>query len=139
MCYKKAYHHGWGHPKNKFRKMAGHYARHRYGHAWFPPVNVKELEDSYELWVYAPGYEKSDFQVNLQDDTLIIEVTKKEGIVDGPWRRQEFKARPFKRQFELNEKIDREGIAAKYSDGILVITLAKLPGFETVTSEITIA
>ena len=45
----------------------------------------------------------------------------------------------FVREFELSEKIDQDGISAKYEEGILKVTLPKLPGFETVRKDIGIA
>lgn len=143
MCYNKAYYskrghhprHGYGPMYRKFKGGRG------FGHAWsYPPVNVKELDDSYELHVYAAGYTKSDFKVNLKDDTLTIAVDNQDqDIVDSPnWRRQEFKAPGFERHFDLNEKIDREAISATYTDGILVVTLPKLAGFETTSQDISV-
>ena len=142
MCYRKAYHSKWGHhPMHKYGKMARKMAAKGFRPFGFPPVNVKELDDTYELHVFAPGYEKGDFQVNLKDRTLIIEVDKKqEEIVDSPnWRRKEYSPRSFRRLFELNKKIDIEAIAAEYKDGILLVKLPKLPGMETVTNEIVVA
>ena len=103
-----------------------------------PPVNVKEHDDSYELYVYAAGYTKEDFQVNLKDNTLVIAIENKD-VVDSPnWRRQEFYAQGFERHFELNEKIDKEAISAKYENGVLTLTLPKLDGFETFRKDIEI-
>ena len=137
MYHKRAYcadsaHHPKHHFKRKFRKMMKHkYAQGRGGH--FPKVNVQELDDRYELFVYAAGYAKGDFKVDLSDNTLIISVnstTKNESNYN--WRRQEFQPRKFERQFELNDKIDKDAIEAKYEDGILKVTLAKKEGFETI-------
>src|SRR5258705_6416855 len=43
----------------------------------FVPVNVKETEKSYQLEVVAPGFEKSDFKVNLDQDLLTISFGRK--------------------------------------------------------------
>lgn len=146
MYHKQAYcadsaHHPKHHFKRKFRKMmARKFAqrgRGRFGH--FPKVNVQELDDRYELFVYAAGYAKSDFKVDLTDNTLIISANSTaETASNYNWRRQEFRPRKFERQFELNDKIDKDSITAKYEDGILKVTLAKLEGFETVRREVEI-
>ena len=149
MYHKQAYcadgaEHPSYHFKRKFKKMmahkiAKHNRRHGRGRGHFPKVNVQELDDRYELFVYAAGYSKSDFEVNLTDNTLIIAANSKaEKKSNYNWRRQEFRPRQFERQFELNDKIDKDSIAAKYEDGVLKITLAKLEGFETVRKAVTI-
>ncbi len=47
--------------------------------AWkgFVPVNIKETEKSYNLEVVAPGFEKTDFKVNLDQNILTISAEKK--------------------------------------------------------------
>jgi len=143
MRHRRAYcadsaHHPKHHFKRKLRKMMKHkMAQGRGGHS--PKVNVQELDDRYELFVYAAGYAKEDFKVDLTDDTLIIAGNSKtETEANYNWRRQEFRLRTFERQFELNDKIDKDAIEAKYEDGILKVTLAKKEGFETVRKEVKI-
>lgn len=143
MHHRRAYcadsaHHPKHHFKRKIRKMMEHkMAKGRDRH--FPKVNVQELDDRYELFVYAAGYSKGDFKVDLSDNTLIISAnttTEKESNYN--WRRQEFRPRKFERSFELNDKIDKDSIEAKYEDGILKVTLAKKEGFETIRKSVDI-
>ena len=120
------------HFKKQFKKMMAHKLGQHGKFGYSPKVNVRELDDRYELFVYAAGYHKADFKVDLQDNTLIISATKQKAAeTDTNWRRQEFRPKSFERQFELNEQVDKENITAKYEDGILKITLVKLEGFET--------
>ena len=148
MCHHKAYHSKWGrHHRHKHGCGRGYhrykkFMDSRFGMGWmYPPVNVKELDDRYELFVYAPGYAKEDFQVKLKDNTLIIAVDREGNeVVDSPnWRRKEFNPREFRRHFELNEKIDKAAISAQYNDGVLLVTLPKLEGFETSRQDIIVA
>ena len=44
----------------------------------FAPVNIKDKEKSYEVEVVAPGFEKTDFKVNIDQDILTISAEKKE-------------------------------------------------------------
>lgn len=103
-----------------------------------PPANVRELDNSYELHLFAPGYEKDDFVIALIDDNLSITV-EKEQEADVNWKRQEYSPRGFVRQFSLNDKIDKTAISGKYENGVLIISLPKLEGFETSRQEIEIA
>ncbi len=100
----------------------------------YPPINVKELDDRYEIFLVAPGLKREDFNISLVENEMTILVNNKEkeakeaGVI---WRRKEFSFGRFQRRFELNEKIDLASIKAKYGDGILHLTLLKLEGEET--------
>lgn len=102
-----------------------------------PPVNVRETDNSYELFLYAAGYEKGDFKISVTDQILTISVKGKQNE-ESNWKRQEYHQNGFSRQFELNEKTDTTAIAATYQDGVLMLSLPKLEGFETSRKEITI-
>lgn len=102
-----------------------------------PPVNVRETDNSYELFLYAAGYDKGDFKISVTDQVLTISVESKQDA-ESNWKRQEYQQNGFTRQFELNEKTDTSAIAATYQDGVLMLSLPKLEGFETTHKEITI-
>ena len=108
----------------------------------YPPVNVKELDDRYEIFLVAPGLERADFNISLVENVMTIAVDKKETTEkeeNETWKRKEFSAGGFQQKFELNEKIDLDSIKAKYGDGILQVTLSKLEGEETVRKDILVA
>lgn len=93
----------------------------------FPPVNITETENAYLLEVKAPGFDKSDFKVNLDGSLLTISTEKKEDKKEetAKFIRREFNFKSFKRSFTLDEKIDGEKIDAKYENGILKLELPK--------------
>ena len=139
MCYGNHYH--WSEYKSKRRKHRGHgHGRHRHAwghhHGWErsfgrPPVNIQELDDSYALLVYAPGLTREDFKVGVKEDVLTIAANRKESAMDesADWRRREYQPGGFERSFILNEKVDTDNISARYADGVLHVTLPKLPGW----------
>ena len=93
----------------------------------YVPVNVLETEKSYILNVVAPGFEKTDFKVNLDSNLLTVSGDKKveekaEGLKD---IRREYNFRSFKRSFTLDEKIDATKIEASYINGVLTLNLPK--------------
>jgi HSP20 family protein len=93
----------------------------------YVPVNVQETEKSYILNVVAPGFEKTDFKVNLDSNLLTVSGDKKveekgEGQKD---IRREYNFRSFKRSFTLDEKIDATKIEASYINGVLTLNLPK--------------
>ncbi len=140
MCY-KAHHSHWGgrrHRRSHHKHHAKKWMKHMFAAWGYPPVNLEELDDRYEIQLYAAGYAKSDFQVNLKDDVLTIAVEKPEQDWTDwtSWERPGFKPGGFERRFKLNEKIDKEAIGAKYEEGVLTITLPKRSGFETSRQEI---
>lgn len=105
------------------------------------PVNILETEKAYELSVIAPGLSKEDFKINVERDVLQVSFDQKEEAneTEGKWLRKEYKFRSFKRSFTLNEKIDANGISAKYTDGVLKVTLPKKENTEPTTQQITVA
>ena len=104
------------------------------------PVNVKETEKSYQLEVVAPGFEKSDFKVNMEQDLLTISAEKKSEVKDEneKYIRREYSFRSFKRSFTLDEKIDATNIEASYVNGVLTLNLSKKVAVKAAATEIII-
>ena len=92
-----------------------------------PAVNITEKEDSFHLEVVAPGKEKKDFDVELEQDTLTISTNSDSGIVeeDTQFTRREFDYASFNRSFRIPETIDTKNIKANYKNGLLSIVLPK--------------
>ena len=95
-----------------------------------PAVNVKETDTAFELQMAAPGMEKKDFKVELEQDTLIISAQKEnkseEKSEDGRYSRKEFSYQSFRRSFNLPEDLVKaEDISANYKEGILYIMVPK--------------
>lgn len=94
-----------------------------------PAVNVKENENGFELEVAAPGFDKKDFNIEVDNGVLTISSEKKEEKEekdDKKYTRKEFHYASFKRTFRLPENIvEDEKINAKYEDGILKLFVPK--------------
>lgn len=110
-----------------------------------PAVNVKETDTAFELEMAAPGMEKKDFKVELEQDTLVISAEKEnkteEKGEDGKYSRKEFSYQSFKRAFHLpKESVMDNEICANYKDGILHILVPKKePAKPKITRQISIA
>ena len=91
------------------------------------PVNVNETADNYILEVAAPGFEKTDFRINLEKQVLTISAEKKleETQPEVKLIRKEFRLQSFKRSFTLDDKIDATNIEATYINGLLTLNLPK--------------
>lgn len=93
-----------------------------------PAVNVLENNDNYRIEVAAPGLEKKDFHIDLENNLLTISSEKEfkhEEEKDGKFMRREFGYSSFKRSFTLPDSIDVEKIGASYKEGVLQISIPK--------------
>ncbi|NJN25908.1 MAG: Hsp20/alpha crystallin family protein [Cyclobacteriaceae bacterium] len=100
---------------------------HGYGTS-VPAVNIKEDEDNFELEVAVPGLKKEDFKIELENDVLVISSEKEveNEHKSDQYKRKEFSYSTFKRTFSLPEnKVDGDKVKAKYTDGVLYVTLPK--------------
>ena len=92
-----------------------------------PAVNIVEGEDEYVIEVAAPGLEKKDFKIDLENNHLTIS-SEKEGRTEdenGKTIRKEFHYSSFCRTFTLPETVENDKIKAKHKDGILMVTIPK--------------
>lgn len=112
----------------------------------FVPVNVKETDKSYLMEVVAPGFEKTDFKINLDQDLLTISAERKDEVKEDTSAslnvtkhiRREYSYRSFKRSFTLDEKIDATNIEASYINGVLILNLPKKTEVKAAATEIAI-
>ncbi len=93
-----------------------------------PAVNIKEGEDGFEVEMSAPGLDKKDFNVELNNNVLTISSEKKtenETKEGEQFTRREFSYQSFSRSFTLPETVESEKIKAKYDNGILKLNIPK--------------
>jgi HSP20 family protein len=92
-----------------------------------PSVNVAETEKEYEIEMAAPGMKKSDFKVNVSNGVLTISAEKEENAEEQKknYTRKEYSFRSFSRSFTLPDNTKDDSINAKYTDGVLKLTIAK--------------
>ncbi len=93
------------------------------------PVNVREMENHYEMDVVAPGLRKEDFNLDVEGNQLTISYEHKDQSSDQSdkqgWSRNEYSLRSFSRSFMLDDTVDANSIQATYDNGILRLTLPK--------------
>lgn len=96
---------------------------------WVPAMNVKETDDHFELEIAAPGFNKKDFDVSIDNGILKIQAENKEEMEkkEDDYTRKEFNYTSFYRSFTLPENVnENEMIDATYKRGILKLVLNKL-------------
>ena len=96
-----------------------------------PAVNIKETDREFTLEMAAPGMDKKDFNIELEDNVLTIGSEKKNEIEEsdkkGNYFRKEFNYHSFQRSFSVPENlVDVDKIQANYKNGLLIIKLPKL-------------
>ncbi|MEP1096589.1 MAG: Hsp20/alpha crystallin family protein [Cyclobacteriaceae bacterium] len=100
------------------------------GNGWtskIPAANIQEKDAAYVIELAAPGMEKEDFHVDVENGNLCISSEKEsetEGKENG-YSRKEFSYSSFSRSFALPENVKEDKIKASYKDGILSLTLPK--------------
>ncbi|MFA5753027.1 MAG: Hsp20/alpha crystallin family protein [Bacteroidales bacterium] len=93
-----------------------------------PAVNIKEDKDGFEVEMSAPGLDKKDFKIELNNSVLTISSEKKvenETKEGQQFTRREFSYQSFSRSFTLPETVEGEKIGAKYENGILSVSIPK--------------
>ncbi len=96
-----------------------------------PAVNIGETADKIYIYLFAPGLDPKDLDLTIEKNMLTISAgrdTSKEleedKKVTGYYRKERFSGR-FRRVIALPEGLDTSSIDAKYSNGILAITINK--------------
>lgn len=92
-----------------------------------PAVNIIENKGDYRIEVAAPGLDKSDFRINVENNILTISAEKEEKQEENNERfmRREFNYSSFSRSFTLPETMNADKISARHKDGILQVTIPK--------------
>lgn len=99
------------------------------GKRWVPAVDIIEERDRFLLRADVPGVSAADIDVSMEGGVLSVsgERHAEERKEDSGVQRIERTTGRFLRRFTLPDTADAEGISAKTQDGILEVTIPKLP------------
>ena len=96
---------------------------------WMPPMEIVEKEDTLVVTAELPGMAAKDVDVSIDDDVLTIAGEKKEEKKEedpkAKYHMWERRYGSFRRSFTLPQTVDGGKIAAKFTDGVLTVTLPK--------------
>jgi len=91
-------------------------------------VDVSENDNSYVMRAEIPGVKKDDIQITIEGDQVAIsaEVKNEKEIKDGErvLRAERHYGKAY-RAFTLGQTVDEATASARYSDGVLELTLPK--------------
>ena len=108
----------------------------------YPRVDVVDYNDRVEILAEIPGLSKDEVSVEVQENVLTISGQKVKKVDDkeltGKYIRRELKHSSFKRSFTLGDQIDRSKPHAKFENGLLTVTLAKVKPVIPVTKKVKI-
>lgn len=93
-----------------------------------PAMNVKEHDENFEIEFAAPGFNKKDFEVTIEEDVLHVcgEKELEEEQKEDDYSRKEFNYKSFKRSMMLPTSVDLDQeVKASYKNGILKVKLLK--------------
>ena len=92
-----------------------------------PAVDVTETETEFLLSADMPGLDKKDVSIDIHDGVITI---KGESAIDNKKSTDDYRIRErqlgsFNRSFRLPDNVNEVKVAAKFNNGVLMITLPK--------------
>ena len=92
-----------------------------------PAVNIIEEKDNFKIEVAAPGLDKKDFNIEIENYVLTVSANKENKVEkkDEKFTMREFNYSTFSRSFTLPKSVKSDKIKASHKEGILTITIPK--------------
>jgi HSP20 family protein len=96
---------------------------------WSPQLDLYETPDAIMLEVDLPGVKQEDVSVTVEDGELILHGRREceRVMTHGNVYRHERHSGKFTRRLHLSTSVDKEHIRAEFHEGVLRVTLRKLP------------
>jgi HSP20 family protein len=94
-------------------------------HAWRPPTDVLETDETFLVIVEVAGMRGMDFSVTFDDQVLSIRGSRPDSNVRKVYHQMEIDYGDFESDIRVPHKIDVAAIEATYSDGFLRVVLPK--------------
>ena len=102
-----------------------------------PPANIAETDKDFRIELAVPGYQKSDFNIELDENLLVVSLENKDNSEENlEYVLREFGYDNFRRSFRLSDKVKIEDISARYENGVLYIVIPKKEQFTNRSIEI---
>jgi HSP20 family protein len=100
-----------------------------------PSINISEGKNNYKIEMAAPGLKKDDINIDVDGGMITISCEKESESTNGngknsdnenTYTRREYNYSSFSRSFTIPDNANTEKMSAKYSDGILHLTIPKM-------------
>ena len=107
------------------------------GRVFKPNTDIIESDGELRLYMDMPGVRKEDVDVKLEKNNLTVNGKLHiNNYADYQSLFSEYNLGSFSRSFEISNEIEQSKIAAKMEDGVLMLTLPKIPEKEPERIEI---
>jgi HSP20 family protein len=109
----------------RLERLSSHHAE-----SWAPPIDVYETDRAYIITAEVPGLAREQVEVAVEDSRLTIQGRREAhprtaGALH--FHQVERGHGSFRRTFDFAEKIDGEHVTADLADGVLTISIPKVP------------
>ncbi|MFQ5921903.1 MAG: Hsp20/alpha crystallin family protein [Anaerolineales bacterium] len=94
-------------------------------HAWRPPTDVYETDESYHVRVEIAGMRGADFSVTFDKQTLVIRGMRSDEEAQKAYHQMEIAYGEFETAVQVPEPVKVPDIEAAYDDGFLRVELPK--------------
>lgn len=94
-------------------------------HVWSPPTDEYETEESYVVLVEIAGMRNDDFEISLENNTLLISGSRPELLERRAYQQMEIRFGKFTSAVNLPGPVNIEQARVEYKDGFLTIVLPK--------------
>jgi len=94
-------------------------------HAWSPPTDVYQVDDTYIVRVEIAGMHHQDFSIQIEDNYLIISGIRRDRTERRAYHQMEVRYGEFSTIVPIPGPINLEGVNAEYDDGLLSVILPK--------------
>jgi len=105
-----------------------------------PAIDVTETDKAYEIAAELPGMDEKNVEVKVADDILTIKGEKQEEKEEKTkdYHLSERSFGSFQRAFQVPSGVDTDKIDAKFSKGVLTVTLPKSSEAQKAEKKITV-
>ena len=102
---------------------------HHHAESWAPPIDVYETDRAYVITAEVPGLIREQVELAVEDSRLTLQGRReaRPGSEAVHYHQVERGHGSFKRTFEFTEKIDADRVTADLADGVLTISVPKVP------------
>ncbi len=92
---------------------------------WSPPTDQYETEETYVVRVEIAGMREDDFEVSIENDTLLIAGVRPDSPGRRAYHQMEIRFGKFATALALPGPVNIERAHAEYKDGFLTVVLPK--------------
>ena len=109
--------------QERLERLSAHHAE-----SWSPAIDVYETADRYVVAAELPGLTREQIELAMADSRLTIRGQRVDRAAENVHYHQVERGHgAFARTFEFTDKIDVDKVTADLANGVLTVTLPKMP------------